>query len=566
MGTRVLLRAITSLLQSSANEARLGFYLFRKFMHGSAQPDEKLEAAVPFSKGDGSLAAGRSQSNVSHANVAKGRGNGASDRILDDRILDGRSLGGQILDEPILDDRSLEERELESTLQLLVERAQYITGATGTALALPQGDEMVCRASAGTSAPAVGASLQVKSGLTGESILRRQLLRCDNAETDPRVNLEACRALGIASIVVLPLLRPNGDVRGLFELFSDHPYAFEERDLIALERMAALTQTALNLAENAIVAPKPTVEIESGLITSASEPDDDILDVAAEPEPLHADSHPTFQTTTSSADPPPGAESVVKSPAHEASAVGENTPRSAEPLQISSAISPNRDARTDAAIINAASNDAASHDAPVAGAGETGTTTSYVSETPIAPPAETTTVKNEVSQIVDSPSRDAKASDSKADLKTDPKDLTATNSSASPVTEDADATTTADLPTPVAMLRVQKCSACGFPVSEGRTLCLDCENKELHEKGAARSNAKGLGLAVAHETKAVPMDAGTASWNQTSELSSSASVQFVPAFLVNSVPVKESWLSDHVNILAILVFITCILVAIVIFR
>src|SRR5271170_4422932 len=145
--------------------------------------------------------------------------------------------------------RTLEETELDSALQLLVERAQYITGATGTALALPAGEEMVCRASAGSSAPAVGARLQVRSGLTGESLARKQLLRCDNAESDPRVNLEACRALGIASIVVLPLLRRNGEVRGLFEMFSDHPYAFEERDLIALERMADLTLTALDLAE-----------------------------------------------------------------------------------------------------------------------------------------------------------------------------------------------------------------------------------------------------------------------------------------------------------------------------
>src|SRR5580698_10239570 len=140
--------------------------------------------------------------------------------------------------------RVLEETDLDSALQLLVERAQYITGATGTALALPQGEEMVCRASAGASAPPIGARLQVRSGLTGESIARRQLLRCDNAENDPRVNLETCRALGIASIVVLPLLRRDGEVRGLFELFSDHPYAFEERDLVALERMAALTLTA----------------------------------------------------------------------------------------------------------------------------------------------------------------------------------------------------------------------------------------------------------------------------------------------------------------------------------
>ncbi len=77
--------------------------------------------------------------------------------------------------------RKLDESELEAALQLLVERAQYITGATGATLALPEGDEMVCRASVGASAPPVGARLQVRWGLTGESIARRHLLRCDNA-------------------------------------------------------------------------------------------------------------------------------------------------------------------------------------------------------------------------------------------------------------------------------------------------------------------------------------------------------------------------------------------------
>src|ERR1035441_5956739 len=207
-------------------------------MHGSTQPEEAFPSA---NAADTTTGTGPSSSVSASADPAGAVG--------------GRSNGS----------RGLEETELDSALQLLVERAQYITGATGTALALPQGEEMVCRASAGASAPAVGARLQVRSGLTGESIARRQLLRCDNAESDPRVNLETCRALGIASIVVLPLLRKSGEVRGLFELFSDHPYAFEERDLIALERMADLTLTALDLAEqrqNLVPAPAPRREPE----------------------------------------------------------------------------------------------------------------------------------------------------------------------------------------------------------------------------------------------------------------------------------------------------------------
>ncbi len=318
----------------------------------------------------------------------------------------------------------LEGMELDSALQLLVERAQYITGATGTALAIAQGEEMVCRASAGSCAPAVGARLQVQSGLTGESIARRQLLRCDNAETDPRVNLEACRALGIASIVVMPLQRRNGEVRGLFELFSDHPYAFEERDLIALERMADLTLTALDLAEQRqSAAPARVRPQEAG--SAALSPAASIAPppaISVEPKPADL---PVGSPTTSSFLPP---------------AVQE------------------RDA--------------------------------------VEPTVEATSV-------------------------------------------------------PAAMLRVQKCASCGFPVSEGRTLCLDCEKKDSQKKDFEQKQRAAVQVEI-----------------QASEPTADGAVEeeFVPAFLVNSAPVKESWLANHVNLLAVIVLILGILVAVVVFR
>src|SRR6202021_1515984 len=71
------------------------------------------------------------------------------------------------------------QRDLTAALQLLAERAQYITGASGAAVALRVGDEMICRASAGSSAPELGAHLQVDSGLSGESVRTKQILRCD---------------------------------------------------------------------------------------------------------------------------------------------------------------------------------------------------------------------------------------------------------------------------------------------------------------------------------------------------------------------------------------------------
>lgn len=147
--------------------------------------------------------------------------------------------------------RSLSEmaqRDLKAALQLLAERAQYITGASGAAIALRDGGELICRASAGSSAPGLGAHLQVDSGLSGESVRTKQILRCDDAETDPRVNRESCRALEIASVMVMPLIR-EPDVIGVFELFSGRVNAFDERDTLALQRIAEMILTAVDHAE-----------------------------------------------------------------------------------------------------------------------------------------------------------------------------------------------------------------------------------------------------------------------------------------------------------------------------
>ena len=101
------------------------------------------------------------------------------------------------------------QRDLDAALQLLADRAQFITGASGAAIALKrQGmSDMLCRASAGSNAPALGALLSTEFGLSGESVRTRQVLRCDDAERDARVNHEVCRQLGIASVVVMPAAR-----------------------------------------------------------------------------------------------------------------------------------------------------------------------------------------------------------------------------------------------------------------------------------------------------------------------------------------------------------------------
>jgi len=143
------------------------------------------------------------------------------------------------------------ERELAATLHAAAERVRYITGASGVALALceSEADEMVCRGGSGPTAPEVGTRMYIQSGITAESIRTRETLRCDHASADPRVNQETCKALGIESVMVMPLI-VGRDVVGIFELFGASPSAFGERDAKTLQGTASGVQFALERAVN----------------------------------------------------------------------------------------------------------------------------------------------------------------------------------------------------------------------------------------------------------------------------------------------------------------------------
>ena len=131
-----------------------------------------------------------------------------------------------------------------AAIQILAENAQYITGATGAAVAVQSGPEMVCRASTGITAPPLGSQVELASSFSGESVRRDQLLRCDSVESDTRVDAESCRLLGIASLMVMPL-HAGGRVAGLLQILSMQPHAFQDRDVSALKRVGAMMEALL---------------------------------------------------------------------------------------------------------------------------------------------------------------------------------------------------------------------------------------------------------------------------------------------------------------------------------
>ena len=132
-------------------------------------------------------------------------------------------------------------------MTLIAERTQKLTRANGAAIELIERDELVYRVGTGMASPHVGLRLAIASSLSGQCMRLNETLRCDDTESDPRVNYEACRKIGLRSMVVVPLYHSGGAV-GVLKVLSTRPKAFSERDARALQLMAGLIGAAMSNA------------------------------------------------------------------------------------------------------------------------------------------------------------------------------------------------------------------------------------------------------------------------------------------------------------------------------
>jgi TonB family protein len=152
---------------------------------------------------------------------------------------------------------------LDLVLNEIVEQACLATGASGAAIALRRGDEIVCRATCGTSAPELGIRLQKGSGLSGACVRTGKIQSCEDAWNDDRANADLSRQLGVRSVVVYPVAGA-GEFLGILEILSPLPSAFTARDLQTLEILASRIVKHAEAAKEISVAPEVLVPVHSG--------------------------------------------------------------------------------------------------------------------------------------------------------------------------------------------------------------------------------------------------------------------------------------------------------------
>jgi GAF domain-containing protein len=133
---------------------------------------------------------------------------------------------------------------LDEAMSLVAERVMEIGAATGSAIALLNGESARYRAVAGLKIPAVGTIVPASKALCSDCIRIAQVVRRSDVSSLSQADTAECRRRGIQSLIVAPVFH-EGEVAGALEVYYSTPHAFTDQDVHTCQLMAGLVTEAL---------------------------------------------------------------------------------------------------------------------------------------------------------------------------------------------------------------------------------------------------------------------------------------------------------------------------------
>ncbi len=134
--------------------------------------------------------------------------------------------------------------DLGGVMQYVVEQTLPLIDADGAVIELAEDGEMVYRAAAGIASPQLGLRLRLDASLSGQCVMSGEILSCNDSETDPRVDLAACRRVGLRSMIVMPL-KHRGVTVGVLKALSARPGSFDECAMTLLCLLSEVVAAAM---------------------------------------------------------------------------------------------------------------------------------------------------------------------------------------------------------------------------------------------------------------------------------------------------------------------------------
>jgi len=143
---------------------------------------------------------------------------------------------------------------LDLVLGEMLQQARLASSATGAAVGLLHGSQIVCRAAAGATATEIAAYLAMDCKIVDVCLRSGNAQRSDDTETDPRFNAAACKRLGLRSVVVVPVKNKDEKSVGVVEIFASRPSAFCDRDVLMLEGIGHRVLHNMEIARQVMAA------------------------------------------------------------------------------------------------------------------------------------------------------------------------------------------------------------------------------------------------------------------------------------------------------------------------
>jgi GAF domain-containing protein len=134
--------------------------------------------------------------------------------------------------------------DLPAATMLIAEQVAKITKASGVAVGIVEGDQIVYLASRGTAADEMGLRLPLASCLSAYCLENGQLLQCSDTKADSRLRYELCRLRCVKSLIAVPVYH-DGRIAGVLEVRFAEPDSFREQDARSSQLMAGLVGDAI---------------------------------------------------------------------------------------------------------------------------------------------------------------------------------------------------------------------------------------------------------------------------------------------------------------------------------
>lgn len=134
--------------------------------------------------------------------------------------------------------------DLPAAAELVADRVQKITGATGTAIGIIDKGQLLYRAGTGSAAVDVGTRMAMDDALSADCLTKGSALHYADTAAESQVRPEIFRQRGVKAFIAVPVYHA-GQIAGVLELRFAQANAFREAEVRTAELMAGLLSEAM---------------------------------------------------------------------------------------------------------------------------------------------------------------------------------------------------------------------------------------------------------------------------------------------------------------------------------